>query len=88
MGQLDSVHRGNREITAKESIFKYDGTQWATTNAVIGELYHLAEAADGIDPFVQKYNRSATTLEVRPTLSPKDPAFPAWWETHRPEWED
>ena len=54
MGQLDSVHRGSRDITAKESIFRYDGKQWATTNAVIGELYHLAEAVDGIYPFVQK----------------------------------
>ena len=21
------------------------------------------------------------------TLSPKDPAFPAWWEEHKSEWE-
>ena len=87
MGQLDSVHRGSRIITAKESIFRYDGKQWATTNAVIGELYHLAEVADAIDPFVKKYNRSATTPNVKPTLSPKDPAFPAWWEEHKGEWE-
>ena len=87
LGQLDSVHRGSRIITAKESIFRYDGTQWATNNAVIGELYHLAEAADGIAPFVQKYNRSATKPSVKPTLSPKDPAFPAWWEVHKAEWE-
>ena len=87
LGQLDSVHRGSRIITAKESIFRYDGTQWATNNAVIGELYHLAEAADGIDPFVQKYNRSATKPTVKPTLSPKDPAFPAWWEAHKADWE-
>ena len=25
---------------------------------------------------------------VKPTLSPKDPAFPAWWEAHKAEWED
>ena len=87
LGQLDSVHRGSRIITAKESIFRYDGKQWATNNAVIGELYHLAEAANGIDPFVQKYNRSATKPSVKPTLSPKDPAFPAWWEAHKSEWE-
>ncbi|MGM9662594.1 MAG: hypothetical protein ACI3WR_05825 [Oscillospiraceae bacterium] len=87
LGQLDSVHRGSRIITAKESIFRYDGKQWATNNAVIGELYHLAEAADGIAPFVKQSNRAMTEPEVKPTLSPKDPDFPAWWEAHRPEWE-
>lgn len=25
---------------------------------------------------------------LKPTLSPKDPAFPAWWEAHKGEWED
>lgn len=25
--------------------------------------------------------------DITPTLSPKDPAFPAWWETHKSEWE-
>ena len=87
MGQLDSVHRGSRDITAKESIFRYDGKQWATTNAVIGELYHLAEAADGIYPFAQKYNKATTAPTITPTLFPKDPAFPALWEAHKGEWE-
>ena len=87
MGQLDSVHRDSRDITAKESIFRYDGKQWATTNAVIGELYHLAEAADCMAPFVKQSNRAMTEPIVTPTLSPKDPAFPAWWEAHKGEWE-
>ena len=25
--------------------------------------------------------------DITPTLSPKDPAFPAWWETHKSEGE-
>ena len=25
---------------------------------------------------------------ITPTLSPKDPAFPAWWEAHKGEWEE
>ena len=87
MGQLDSVHRGSRDITAKESIFRYDGKQWVTTNAVIGELYHLTEAIDGIYPFVQKHNKATTAPIITPTLSPKDPNFPAWWEQNKSEWE-
>ena len=87
LGQLDSVHRGSRIITAKESIFRYDGKQWATSNAMIGELYHLAEATGGIAPFVKESNRAMTEPIVKPTLSPKDPAFPAWWKAHKTEWE-
>ena len=87
MGQLDSVHRGSREVTAKESIFRYDGKQWATDNTIIMELYHMAEAAGGISPFMKKYNVANTEPIVTPTLSPKDPAFLAWWEEHKAEWE-
>ena len=87
MGQLDSVHRGSREVTAKETIFRYDGKQWVTDNAIIMELYHIAEAAGGISPFMKKYNVANTEPIVTPTLSPKDPAFPAWWEEHKSEWE-
>ena len=25
---------------------------------------------------------------IKPTLSPKDPNFPAWWEAHKSEWEE
>ena len=88
MGQLDSVHRGSRIITAKESIFRYDGKQWATDNAIIMELYHIIEAAGGIDPFIQAANHANAKPIVVPTLSPKDPNFPAWWEAHKGEWED
>lgn len=34
--------------------------------------------------------KDTTVLAVdnlAPTLSPKDPDFPAWWETHKGEWE-
>lgn len=43
IGQLDFVHKGSREVKAKETIFRYDGKQWATDNAIIMELYHMAE---------------------------------------------
>ena len=87
MGQLDSVHKGSREVTAKETIFRYDGKQWATNNAIIMELYHMARAINCISPFIKKYNVANTERIITPTLSPNDPNFPAWWEAHKGEWE-
>ena len=37
---------------------------------------------------MKKTGTSVIAPAVRPTLSPKDPAFPAWWEEHKGEWED
>ena len=87
LGQLKSVHDGSRMITASESIFKYDGKKWTTDNTAIGELYYLARTSNYISPFIQATNRANTEPSVKPTLSPKDPAFPAWWEAHKGEWE-
>ena len=40
------------------------------------------------EPFIKTNNSNgAMLLPVLPTLSPKDPAFPAWWEEHKAEWE-
>lgn len=27
------------------------------------------------------------SISITPTLSPKDPNFPEWWEQHKAEWE-
>ena len=42
-----------------------------------------------IEPFWAKNDTSRIFKEkpVKLTLSPKDPAFPAWWEQHKSEWE-
>lgn len=40
-------------------------------------------------PFIKTENfSSAVLLPILPTLSPKDPYFPAWWEEHKSEWEE
>ena len=88
LGQLNSVHNGSREITAKESIYKYNEEKWTTDTVTIMELYHLARAIDGIAPFIKSSNRAMTEPIVKSTLSPKDPNFPAWWEKHKSEWEE
>ena len=32
--------------------------------------------------------QKASIIKMNPTLSPKDPAFQAWWEAHKGEWEE
>ena len=52
------------------------------------ELFHLGEATHAIQPFTKQSNTAhIARLLVKPTLSPKDPNFPAWWEAHKAEWE-
>lgn len=41
-----------------------------------------------IFPFNAKKNNTTRFVKaLSPTLSPKDPNFPAWWEAHKAEWE-
>ena len=89
LGQLRSTHNGDRHMCAKENIYRYDGSQWTADTVKLMELYHLAETTDGIDPFIAENNSALLNIFlVKPTLSPKDPAFPEWWEQHKAEWEE
>ena len=38
--------------------------------------------------FNAKFNGTSLYAPIKPTLSPKDPNFPAWWEEHKAEWEE
>lgn len=88
LGQLRSTHNNNRQIYAKESVYKYDNTKWTSDTVKLMELYHLADASSGIDPFIKENNYALLNIFlIKPTLSPKDPNFPAWWEEHKSEWE-
>ena len=88
-GQLLSIHE-NSGLVLRESVSKnYFNHNWSTDTGVIAMLLHLGVAAkDGIiTPFIAT-TESATVLDAVPTLSPKDPNFPAWWEAHKAEWEN
>ena len=40
-------------------------------------------------PFICNMDNTASLKsDIKPTLSPKDPSFPAWWEARKGEWED
>lgn len=88
LGQLRSAHN-NLAITSTESIYRYDNQKWTSDTIKLMELYHLGECSNGITPFVKKSNTAIISPAlVKPTLSPKDPNFPAWWEQHKSEWEE
>ena len=94
-GQLKNVHAGNDTLQINEAFLTYSGTHWTTNKGVLLEFLYLGAANDGHalisifdarTDFGDKPN-SAILSAHNPTLSPKDPAFPAWWEAHRAEWE-
>lgn len=86
-GQLAVVHKGKFTITEDEGTIKYDGSRWTANSGIRAMLLHIAAGAHIMTPFVAKEQR-AGLIKLSPTLSPKDPNFPAWWEAHKAEWED
>ena len=89
LGQLRATHNRSFRVTSTESIYKYDNTKWTSDTVELMELYHLGEITQGIMPFVKRSNTATINMiDVKPTLSPKDPNFPAWWEEHKGEWEE
>ena len=47
----------------------------------------ISKAVKLLTLFNAEAGGTALYAPIAPTLSPKDPAFPAWWEEHRAEWE-
>lgn len=83
-------------IQTKEDVFKipsfckkYDGNDWTNSKTSILQLLYLgsSEGFRIIMPLMAKQDGTKLLCHVPVTLSPKDPAFPAWWEAHKAEWE-
>ena len=91
-GQLQIVHKGSFHCKHKINDFftDYCGEPWAGDQKYILEFLYLS-VTPGISlimPFSQRDdNTTSTKSDITPTLSPKDPNFPAWWEAHKSEWE-
>ena len=89
-GQLKNTHEENECMSIEDAFYNYQGRKWISNKALLLELLYLGCAMENVlvSPFNAK--TSSTFLGVdrlTPTLSPKDPAFPAWWEAHKSEWE-
>ncbi len=91
LGQLNVVGK-TRDLPFEysEATKKYNGKLWTTSSANLAKLFYLGYATKLTGPFMKKNNITNCSLisVVKPTLSPSDPNFPAWWEKHKSEWED
>ena len=92
LGQLKTIHLPDvKAITLQEGFFRYDNHVWTKDFNSLFQLYALALGCVYFRGFGQTKDGNITSLidynRCTPTLSPKDPAFPAWWEAHRAEWE-
>ena len=92
-GQLDSVHTGkylNERQLVTDFAVAYTGKTWTKNKWILLQLLYLGcnDTVVVILPFEKmKSNSTLIHPSVKPTLSPKDPAFPEWWEQHKAEWE-
>lgn len=92
-GQLSAVHTGKglkyRLATADFST-NYQENVWHSSEGVLKMLLYLGlnNALALSSPF-SKVDNDTTIIrkDIKPTLSPKDPNFPEWWDQHKSEWE-
>ena len=86
LGQLLDVHKGKYIVTPNSLFKKYTGDLWTTDGVTLMKLIHLALANATWDFCVPPNDESAFLHDVEPTLSPKDPNFPEWWEQNKSKW--
>ena len=87
-GQLLNRHQGKSSILLNEVFQTYNGETWTESNGVVLKFLHLGSATTSVMPFDCQTKVAPLPFLYPATLSPKDPAFPAWWEAHKGEWED
>ena len=58
-------------------------------HGIILSFLHLGYANHLFNSFVRIPSGDFAYVPfIKPTLSPKDPNFPAWWEEHKSEWKE
>lgn len=97
-GQLDEVHkngnihndRNTKHVTIQDFSTLYSGAIWSFDKSTLLKFLYLGCTPEMllIKPFNKKINGTDISTHIKPTLSPKDPNFPAWWEEHKSEWEE
>lgn len=89
LGQLEGVHKKMPHIPLEYGIINYNDRKWTTNADILLRLYALAIANNNIRPFALQKDKtlSANISSIKPTLSPKDSNFQAWWAQHKSEWE-
>ncbi len=89
-GQLASVHDNQTIMKVEDFAKSYLGHTWTTDKASLMQLIYLGSSKSEklLTLFNAKFNGTSLYAPIKPTLSPKDPNFPAWWEEHKAEWEE
>ena len=86
--QLHDVHTSKGFIAPMSVTIKYDKSTWTQSKGIILKFLHLGYAAHLFNAFSRvEHDSKAVLFPINPALSPKDPAFPAWWETHQKQWK-
>ena len=84
LGQLALVHEGVDEHGLNRDFLKrYDGKDWTDRESLVIDLLNMGGQSD-FCYFFQKDGKQFVQLclgELKPTLSPEDPKFGAWWES-------
>ena len=88
-GQMASVHENQSILKEADFARTYSGHLWTEDTASMMQLIYLgiSKAVKLLTLFNAEAGGAALYAPIIPTLSPKDPAFPAWWEQHKSEWE-
>lgn len=93
-GQLKEIHDGNNmpstnPLSVENFSTTYTGNTWIKDKGTLLKFLYLGcnKETRLIVPFSKKINATRINTPIKPTLSPKDPNFPAWWEDHKVEWE-
>jgi hypothetical protein len=88
-GQLEDAHLKHSVISPTSITVDYKGNTWTQDKRIILEFLHLGYSITLFGIFTKTDLGSLARSSIFiPTLSPKDPNFPAWWEEHKSEWED
>ena len=89
LGQLKPVHEEQHILTLEDMTKTYQGAIWAKDRASLMQLLYLGSSDELtiFAPLAAKWNGTTLEMPIAPTFSPKDPAFPAWWEAHKAEWD-
>ncbi len=93
-GQLLTVHKHTNSVCLpseenedKYAVPNYLEQIWTTNRGIALQFGYLGIASGTIYPFTENGCSGFQNVGIQPTLSPKDPGFPAWWEAHKGEWE-
>lgn len=89
-GQLQVTHEPKESLSIDDFWKNYSGQNWTTQEVILRYLLYLGNCSkiNVIYPFnAHKNDTTKFVSTINPTLSPKDPNFPAWWEEHKREWE-